>query len=323
MAVAEERSYTRAADRLHVVQQSVSAAVKQLEAELGVQLLVRTSRKVELTAAGEALLEQGRYALGAVQRAWEAAQEAGRVSPSELRIAYNRALGRAPLSQLHEAVRHRLSSARLYWRPRYNDELVPDVHAGTIDVGLAVFPDRLGSLSYLRIGELRLAVVVGSRNPLADAATLTLADLRDEQILVPPRALGPRYYEEFEQLFRDAGLQCHLLETPDPEGGQAPPGARGRIVGLGPLHWAREFTDRNGDRTRCIPLDDDSPAVPLELVWRRGNDSALLQEFIEICRDAGAAMSSHPDAPAEAADEEPTRVDLDAYWSASASFVFG
>lgn len=320
MAVAEERSYTRAADRLHVVQQSVSAAVKQLEAELGVQLLVRTSRKVELTVAGAALLEQGRLALGAVQRAWDAAQEAGRVSPSELRIAYNRALGRVPLSQLHEAVRHRLSSARLYWRPRYNDELVPDMHAGTVDVGLAVFPDRLGSLSYLRIGELRLAVVVGSRNPLADAATLSLSDLKEEQILVPPRALGPRYFEEFEQLFRDAGLDCDLLETPDPEGGQAPPGARGRLVGLGPLHWAREFTDRSGDRTRCIPLDDDAPTVPLELVWKRGNDSVLLQEFIEICRDAGATMAHRAES---ATDEEPARVDLDANWSPSASFVFG
>jgi DNA-binding transcriptional LysR family regulator len=152
---------------------------------------------------------------------------------------------------------------------------------------------------------------------------LRLADLKDEQILVPPRALGPRYFDEFEQLFRDAGLDCDLLETPDPEGGQAPPGAHGRIVGLGPLHWALEFTDRNGDRTRCIPLDDDAPTVPLELVWKRGNDSVLLQEFIEICRDAGASMSRRTEPPSGAADEEPARVDLDAYWSPSASFVFG
>src|SRR4051812_26850994 len=75
VAVAEERSFTRAAARLHVVQSGVSAAVKALERELDAALLERTSKRVALTDAGEALLPRARAALDAAQAARDAVGE--------------------------------------------------------------------------------------------------------------------------------------------------------------------------------------------------------------------------------------------------------
>src|SRR3954447_16658405 len=72
VAVAEERSFTRAAARLHVVQSGVSAVIKSLERELGVALLERTSKRVALTDAGEVLLPRARAALDAVRDARDA-----------------------------------------------------------------------------------------------------------------------------------------------------------------------------------------------------------------------------------------------------------
>ena len=65
VAVAEERSFTRAANRLHLVQSGVSATIKTLETELGIQLLDRNSKRVELTDAGVELLARAREVLGA------------------------------------------------------------------------------------------------------------------------------------------------------------------------------------------------------------------------------------------------------------------
>lgn len=78
VAVAEELNFTRAADRLHLAQQALSTQIRQLEDRVGEQLLQRTTRKVELTAAGEAMLEHARAVLGGADRAVAAARAAGR-----------------------------------------------------------------------------------------------------------------------------------------------------------------------------------------------------------------------------------------------------
>ena len=69
VAVAEELNFTRAADRLHLAQQALSKQIRQLEEQLGTQLLDRTTRKVELTPSGLALLEHARTLLGGADRA--------------------------------------------------------------------------------------------------------------------------------------------------------------------------------------------------------------------------------------------------------------
>ncbi|HJB64590.1 MAG TPA: LysR family transcriptional regulator, partial [Candidatus Microbacterium pullistercoris] len=80
VAVAEERSFTRAAERCHVVQSALSHQVKALEAELGVRLFERTSRRVDITAAGEAFVAAARQSLAAADRAVaDAAEASGRV----------------------------------------------------------------------------------------------------------------------------------------------------------------------------------------------------------------------------------------------------
>src|SRR6201988_4792355 len=75
-AVAEEGSFTRAAERLHVVQSAVSAGVRTLERELGTQLFERSTHRVELTDSGRALLPEARATLAAAQAARDAVDEA-------------------------------------------------------------------------------------------------------------------------------------------------------------------------------------------------------------------------------------------------------
>ena len=86
VAVAEELSFSRAADRLHMAPSPLSAAIRQLESELGVDLFVRTTRHVELTAAGRRLLADGPGALAAVEAAFANTQRAGRGMLGTLRL---------------------------------------------------------------------------------------------------------------------------------------------------------------------------------------------------------------------------------------------
>ncbi len=88
VAVAEELNFTRAAERLHMAQPPLSAAIRQLEEQLGVPLLARTTRQVELTPAGQVLLERGRALLRHADEVFAATRETdrapvGRVAPGQ------------------------------------------------------------------------------------------------------------------------------------------------------------------------------------------------------------------------------------------------
>jgi DNA-binding transcriptional LysR family regulator len=88
VAVAERGSFTRAADDLYVAQQAISQQIKALESALGVTLLRRTSRRVELTPAGKVFLADCRRVLAAADRAVRRVQEAARGEVGTVRIAY-------------------------------------------------------------------------------------------------------------------------------------------------------------------------------------------------------------------------------------------
>ncbi len=93
IVVAEELNFTRAAERLYLGQQAVSKAIKQLERELGVTLLERSTREVRLTAAGEELLRTGRSVVADADSAFDAARRVGHGTAREIRVGVSPALG--------------------------------------------------------------------------------------------------------------------------------------------------------------------------------------------------------------------------------------
>ena len=120
VAVAEERNFTRAAERLHLAQQAVSKSVRQLERELGVELLERTTREVRLTPAGAALLTAGRETLAAADAAFARAREVGTALAGKVRIGATPAVGAAVLGEVVDVLRDgapELSVAALELRP--------------------------------------------------------------------------------------------------------------------------------------------------------------------------------------------------------------
>ncbi|NBE53494.1 LysR family transcriptional regulator [Streptomyces boluensis] len=182
LAVAETRNFTRAAEQCYVVQSALSHQIKTLEDELGVRLFARTSRRVELTAAGEAFLPSARASLEAAERAAaDATATIGElrgpvtlgIIPSVTALDIPRAL--RTFHQAHPAVRVSLRSAA-------SDELISGVAAGAVDIAVLGLPETVtpSGVQSVELARERHVAVVSTEHRLAGRRRLRLADLAEE-----------------------------------------------------------------------------------------------------------------------------------------------
>jgi DNA-binding transcriptional LysR family regulator len=215
VAVAEERSFTRAAAREHVAQPGVSAQVRRLERELGQTLFERGAGPVTPTAAGEAVLPFARAALAAAAGVREAVDEISGILRGRV------AVGVVP------SVTGRLADALAAFHADHpgvevtlvedtSDALLDGVRAGGLDLALAgiagAAPRGLGTAT---IADEALVAAVAPDHALATRRTITLRRLADEPLIALPRGTGGR--TALERGFAAAGLAPRVaLEAGDP-----------------------------------------------------------------------------------------------------------
>jgi DNA-binding transcriptional LysR family regulator len=208
VAVAEERSFTRAAARLHVVQSGVSAVIKALERELGAELLERTSKRVVLTDAGEALLPRARAALDAVRAARDAVDEVRGGLRGTVRIGTLTSVGMIDVSGLLGRFHRSYPDVRLQLQvsSRGSVGLLEGLVDGSIDLAVVSVPGRPPAGVRVRQAhheQLHLVLPEGHR--LVDAEEVTVADLAGEAFVDFPEGYGNRVV--VDRAFAAAGIQ--------------------------------------------------------------------------------------------------------------------
>ena len=140
VAVARERNFTRAAERLHIAQPALSRQVRLLEQELGTELLHRTTHEVELTAAGEYLLRQGPDLLSAADDLWRTVRAYGNGDRGAVILAYGASASYETAPQLVHALAERQPNINITTLVKSVTEIVAGVGVGSIDLGLVRCP---------------------------------------------------------------------------------------------------------------------------------------------------------------------------------------
>lgn len=196
VAVAEEGGFTRAADRLHVVQSAVSAGVRNLEKELGAILFDRSTHSVRLTDAGLALLPEARATLAAAQAARDAVDEVrgglrGAVVLGTMQAQGMRAIDLAGVLGAFTAahpgvavtVRHSGGSR----------EMARDVLERRLDLAFVALPgDAPPGIELIPVAREPIVLAVAARHPLAARSDIALSALRDETLVELPAGWGIR-----------------------------------------------------------------------------------------------------------------------------------
>jgi len=142
VAVADRRHFSRAADALHLSQPVVSQEVKRLERQIGVQLFERTSRRVELTAAGDELYTQATLLLESVDRTIAKVREIGIGGPQTLRLVHTPSVSDETLPVLLEQLDRRCPEVRVQEQEVNTGGAIPELMAERADFALCRFVDR-------------------------------------------------------------------------------------------------------------------------------------------------------------------------------------
>jgi DNA-binding transcriptional LysR family regulator len=213
VAVAEEASFTRAADRLHMVQSAVSASVRGLERELGAALFDRTTRRVELTDAGDALLPEARQVLAAVNAAREAVDQVSGGLRGTLRLGtmQGQAMRAVSVPRLLAAFRAEHPGVEVHVSHGGGSVLMADhVRAGRLDLAFVSLPERRPpGLTLTRISRERMQIACPKRHPLATRAEVDLAALADEPFIEFPEGWGTRMATD--RAFAAAGVRRTIV----------------------------------------------------------------------------------------------------------------
>jgi DNA-binding transcriptional LysR family regulator len=288
VAVAEERSFTRAAERLWIAQPGLSQQIRGLERELGVMLFERLSRGVELTDAGELFLPKAHRAIAAADEALATGRAAGAGLAGHLRIGISTHArwDLAPL--LLESFRAQRPGVELSVVEAQCGTLVRDVRDSRLDVAVILGPVTLPLVESAPLWDGPVAVALSRRHAMADKERITAADLDGHVVAVSGDRGGVSYDRLVDGLLTSFGVRFDLLHA-----GYGPamlaPVRSGAAVAL-----TTGGVDGRGD----VVLRPLEPAATFrfDVAWRSGDVPPALEGFLETARST-AATAGHSRRP--------------------------
>ncbi|WP_426440762.1 LysR substrate-binding domain-containing protein [Bradyrhizobium genosp. P] len=290
IAVAEELSFSRAAKRLHISQPPLSTQIKAMEDELGTQLLARTRRKVELTQAGQLLLDHARRAVGELDLASETVRRAARGEAGVVRVGFT---GSVPMldmfAELFRSFRSSYPRVKIELRHMSTAKQLRAIADAELDVAIMRPPLDFRPAADLQVHVVwrdRLMVFLPLDHPLAGMqGQLKMADLAEHEF-VGMADSGCGVGDQAAMLCRRAGFaprvaqEAHELRTV----------LSLVAAGLGIAILPSCYQDAGVANVVAKPLDTPDAESRMLVAMRTSNASLLPRRFLECALQASSRM---------------------------------
>lgn len=280
LAVAEELHFGRAAERLHLAQPPVSRIVRQLERDLGTDLFIRSTRSVQLTAAGAALVAPAQEILAAADRAKASALAAGRGEVGTVKLAYAGASTHVLVGMLAREVRKVYPG--IEFRLNSQDFALPAlsrVLRSEVDISLGRWDFVPAGVQSRIIVEEHLVMAVPASHRLALQEVVSMAELSGEPFVALPPHEGSVLGDRLRRLSLGAGFDPDIVQrAPDSWTAMALVGAE---VGcsLTVSSVADNVTDPH---VRFLRVLDQTLPIYLRMAWRGTTDNPALPPILSL-----------------------------------------
>lgn len=215
IAVAEELSFRRAAERLFMTQPPLSRQIKRLEETLDVRLFDRNHQGVSLTEAGRHFLVEARTL------ALKSEQILARFRPTETKVGATITLGITTMidaslfGSVEAAFEKRFPGNHVNVRRQISAQSIRDLHAGAIDVAVIGLPSRSEGLKVKHLFDDPMVAVVASTHPMAKKRRVSILDFREDKLFWFNRNLNPAYHDHCQRFFEHIGFYPQRVPEPD------------------------------------------------------------------------------------------------------------
>jgi DNA-binding transcriptional LysR family regulator len=307
VAVAEDLSFTRAAERLYVSQPALSKQIRTLEQALGARLLNRDHRRVELTAAGQALLTSARCLLGDWDETVTVVAEAAAADLRLLRAGTLTSIGRS----LYPGAMDRFATRQPGWRVELRSFGWGDATAGlrerSTDVAFLWLPIDEDAIAYEILASEPRCVAMSTRHRFSGRQSVTFADIADQPFVALPPSAGPlRDFWLANDVRDETPAQVIAEVTSADETFEIVSSGAGLVLLAegNALVYARPGIV-------CLPVRGLAPAR-LAIAWRRDDRRLAVAAFVQACLDTvhehnevGALNEGNAAVPIQHHDSEP------------------
>lgn len=285
VALAEELHFTRAAARLRVTQSALSQQIARLEAEVGVDLVSRGSRRVALTAAGEVFLHGARATLAQAAAAAEAARRAARGEVGRISLAFADAAPLGILPGLVSRFRAACPDVHLALAEMMTSDAVDAVLQRRLDAALLRPMPGTEELETLVLWREPYVVALPAAHPLAAEPRIRLEQLRDEPFVATSPAKA-RYIDwRFRGALARAGVQPRVVQEANQLTALAGLVGAGLGVAFLPASAARLALEGVVYRPLGGP---DAPTTEMALAWRRDETAPTVGRLVAVARRIAA-----------------------------------
>jgi DNA-binding transcriptional LysR family regulator len=286
IAVAEELNFSRAASRLNISQPSLSQQIRVLEATVKVPLVWRTSRQVELTAAGAAFLVEARSTLRQMDAAVAAAKARAALASRNLRFGFVDSAIYGILPPLIRAYRDRYPEVHLQLREMTSLQQIEALNGGELDVGVLYPETAAANLVFKQLRRERILLAMPFGHPLAKRTTVPLRLLDGEPLVSFERQVAPALYDRVEKMLASAEAKPRVVQHATELHtvlGMVTAGLGLAFIPSSLKRWA-------GVDVEYRHLSHPMPWVAMSMAWSRSNRGPLVDSFVALAAGASEVV---------------------------------
>ena len=287
VAVAEAENVSRAALKLHVSQPGISRQIRDLEEEIGFQLLERSAKAVRLTAAGKVFLTEAREVLARVETAVKNAREVVQSGSGEIHVGYAPSLTVQILPAALRKFSEQFPRVRVALHDLSTEEMLAQLGEKKLHIAITVRPPakQLRGLHCQELARYAMCVAVAPRHPLAELKSISLKQVAGEPLVAYSRKDYPEYHEMLDRLFA-GGRKPRIAGEHDSGTSLIAAVESGQGVALVPSCLACMV----GARLKLLPLRPALPPIPVVAIWRREAEDGLAEKFMACLRPETAGI---------------------------------
>lgn len=300
-ALAETLNFTRAAERVHVTQSTLSHQIKQLEDEVGEQLFERGGRLVALTESGEGFLPFAAQALKEVDQGLSVLKRDPNALSGVVRVGTTHTFNIGFIPTCAASFLERYPTVRIVVEELAAEAIDRALETEQLDIGIAYRPAGPSDLRFEPLYNEEMVLVVSEGHPLAARKRLRMVELHRQRLVLLPKSFATRHL--LDECFGACGAEPVVVAEMNT---LAPMLGLARRTMIGAIVAKNAVLPASG--LRVIPLESPTPVRTPGVLWRRNtNQAAPVRSFVAIVRRAAMANNVSSRTKSTAAKEAAPR----------------